>query len=139
MANWSEMTPEQRDCLIHEKVMGVDPAMPCSGAFVSNPHDGHETLYCPKCGAGIFFGDSKTHKQPLVPVYTTDMNAAWLVVKRITQPPTKPLGIHAPNVTFAYWWSHDVDLWAMSREGAAEAICRAAYKAWNNQLAQEWW
>ncbi len=73
---WSDKTLVEWDTLIHEKVMGVDPAISCDGAFVSNPHDGHETLYCSRCDAGIFFGDSKTHKQPLVPAYTTDMNAA---------------------------------------------------------------
>lgn len=125
---WSEMTPEQRNRLVHEKVMGIDPAIPCSGTFVTNPHDGHETLYCPKCDAGIFFGDSKTHKQPLVPAYTTDMNAAWLAVERITQPPTKPLEINAPKAIFAHWWAHGVDLWAMKGGEAAEAICITALR-----------
>jgi hypothetical protein len=131
---WSEMTSIQRDALIAEKIMGIDPAMPCSGTFVPNPHDGHETLYCPKCDAGIFFGDSKTHKQPLVPRYTTDMNAALQIIELD----------RFSNVSIERQWRNehippelrylcriviDGDLYYCNAATAQEAVCLAAWCA----------
>lgn len=139
---WSEMTPEQRDKLVHEKVMGVDPAVSCSGTFVPNPHDGCETLYCPKCDAGVFFGDSKTHKQPLVPAYTTDMNAALQIIELD----------RFSNVRFERTWRNEHippelyylcsivthgDLYYCNAATAQDAVCLAALYACGIEIKEQ--
>jgi len=66
---WSALTPEQRDALVAEKVMGWKPGQICTGLFSDNYH-------CDRCGA-----TSLSHEDhPAVPLpYTTSMDAAWAV------------------------------------------------------------
>ena len=60
--------------------------------------------------------------------YTTDLNAAWQVVERITQPPTKrDEPYHSAGPRFAIWFK-TADLWASTGAETAEMICKAALK-----------
>jgi hypothetical protein len=64
-----------------------------------------------------------------VPRYTQSMDAAWLVVERLTRPPQSPEEeVRAANTRFALWWEM-ATLWAFSRDEAASEICMAALRA----------
>ncbi len=129
---WSTLTAEERNHLVATKVMGWTQGI-CDGEILEqgNSCDG---WYCAKCGYCSCWGDDFEHEQiPLC--YSQCMSLAWKIVERITRPPTKPLGIHAPNVRFAKWWHH-ADLWAMSEQEAAESICIAALRVCGVEVEQ---
>lgn len=130
IVDWASLTPQQRDRLVHERVMGHSLDEPCKGMFwlCTNTQTGAYGYQCSICGAYHDVGTEDIHLPPEPPLYTAYMNAAWQVVEKITQPPTEPLGLQAPNVLFMQWWEH-ADLWAMSKDEAAEAICMAALRA----------
>ena len=87
---WSEMSPEQRDALIHEKVMGK--RLICGGTIEFSEHDVPNraggvaftmTIWtCQRCGE-VGAGKPPECHEKLVPLphYTTDMNAAWQVLQ----------------------------------------------------------
>jgi hypothetical protein len=133
------MAKEQRDQLVHERVMGHSPNEPCTGEFAPNPHDNQETLYCPKCGACIFWEESKKHKPLSPPAYTSDMNAAWDVVRMVNNPNNPE--VHPNYQTYRQFINHlqeivgsDLffDLFYCDHKGdylTPERICIAALKA----------
>ncbi len=105
---WASMTPEERDLLVAEKVMGWRPA-------------GHLAL---------------------PPRYSQSMDAAWLVVEHITQPPTsREAALQMANTRFAHWFD-GAHLWSESTQEAAQAICVAALRslgyAVEADLARPW-
>jgi hypothetical protein len=85
---WSEMTSTQRDALIAKKVMGYTPVM-CD---VEGRDEEHVTVYvtgdayCRKCHGRGHLGYEDGHvnafnHQIIPPLpYSTDMNAAWLII-----------------------------------------------------------
>jgi hypothetical protein len=121
---WSALTAEERDHLVAEKVLEWKQGI-CDGEMGELPCS-PDGWFCQKCGYSGCWGDDYEHEE-IPPRYTQSMSTAWKVVEHITQPPTKPLGINAPNVRFAQWWAH-ADLWAMSEREAANAICLAVLR-----------
>lgn len=88
VVKWSEMTPEERDKLVHEKVMELPLSMPCTGAIAwkrdpfNNRERGHWICECGYYGVTddtLHFGLSS------IPVYSASMDAAWLVVRRMNE------------------------------------------------------
>ena len=83
---WSEMTPDQRDALVHLKVMSNI----CTGKAGKHQRiyaDGTPPTswwYCSGC-AKRWPEDPGEHSADIPPHYTTDMNAAWLVVEKFKQ------------------------------------------------------
>lgn len=127
---WSELSPEQRDRLVHEQVMKHSPDEPCTGDFVPMVPEA-DGLYCTGCGAEAYWHDDQEHERPIPPHYTTDMNAAWRVVEKMKEGGrTNPL-----NSLFVPWQyhlsylygrpSHRDVLYDLNPEG----ICLAALKA----------
>lgn len=84
--HWKTLTPEQRDVLVHEKVMGATE-LNCTGKMVYDGEDADETPYylCPQCGLRLLLpnyynrGVPKSHIIP-IPDYTRSMDAAWKVL-----------------------------------------------------------
>ena len=89
IVKWSEVTPEERNKLVHEKVMELPLSMPCTGAITwkrdpfNNRERGHWICECGYYGVTddtLHFGLSS------IPAYSTSMAAAWLVVRRMNEP-----------------------------------------------------
>lgn len=73
------------------------------------------------------FHQEEQDARPFDPLHSLD--AAWLVVERVTRPPqSREEAVQGANTQFMLWWIH-VDLWACTREAAANEICLAALKA----------
>ena len=74
--------------------------------------------------------DSMSPEDKIVPHFSTDIAAAWLVVEKITDPHqmTQEMMQNMVNTKFGYWWDQ-ANLWAMTALEAAEAICRVALLA----------
>lgn len=134
---WSALSPEQRNALIHEKVMGK--RLTCGGTIEFSEHDVPSraggvaftmTIWtCQRCGE-VGSGKPPECHEKLVPLpsYTTDMNAAWLIVEHITNPPTSACEpYHSAGPRFALWFK-TADLWASTGQEAAEMICLHALK-----------
>ena len=77
--NWSLLSSQQRDARIHEQVMHLPLETPCT----SGELDVYKDFYwqC-TCGWEGPINGNTAHAIP-IPVYTTDMNAAWKVVGSI--------------------------------------------------------
>jgi Phage ABA sandwich domain len=81
--DWNSLSPERRDTLIAEKIMRWHPeeCKPESYQVVANL----DSYRCYKCGkhapieSGYYYHLQKT------PRYSTSMDAAWLIVERMTQ------------------------------------------------------
>jgi len=82
---WSELSTEERDRLVHEKVMGR-PAGTCEGTAYYTGRIGIDEWYCEECKK--YFYDVEAdglykHDAP-IPSYNIDMNAAWKIVEKMT-------------------------------------------------------
>ncbi len=135
--NWEEMTPEQKDALVAEKVMEWRPTL-CEATekdiFYAAESAEKVRIHCSKCGyqdrEGIIYRGKIywVHSVPQ-PRYTQGMDAAWLVVEKMSEIPTKPwIGELPPNTWFMHYFEK-ASLWACSAEEAAEEICKAALQA----------
>jgi hypothetical protein len=144
---WAALTPEQRNLLIAEKIMGWDATQPCTGTFL--PLDPEpDGLYCPKCGAEICWGDDEEHHTPLPPHYSESMDAAWMVLQEIVRRPKQDGAINDAFGKFAdamlYEDNHDAfseifpayQIFSMAAEWTPERICIAALKAVGCEVAQ---
>lgn len=140
---WASMTPEERDLLIAEKVMGWTPPL-CREVLnaVREPrgtwsHRIDERLCCAWCdyevpGTELFDIHHTAHCSDIStdpPRYSQSMDAAWEVVKHITQPPTsREAALQMANTRFAHWFD-GAHLWSESTQEAAQAICVAALRS----------
>lgn len=139
---WASMTPEERDLLIAEKVTGWTPPL-CREVLnsVGEPHDTWSHLFggrlcCAWCGyeaapdafdVDHVVDDSCISTDP--PHYSQAMNAAWLVVEHITQPPnSRVAALQMANTRFAHWFD-GAHLWSESAQEASQAICVAALRS----------
>lgn len=116
--HWSEMTDIQRNALIAEKVFGrvIDRAT-TFGRLLMTREDQQELT-------------------EEIPHYTTSMDAAWLVVERVTQlPRTSEDPRHSALSNFAMWFN-EADLWADTAQEAAKAICIAALRAYGQEIEE---
>ncbi len=86
---WSELSSEQRDRLVYEKVMGLP--IPCNGRLVFDPFGPASELLrahtyvrwkCMLCDAQkeCYYEDAPTEHTPRIPHYSTDMNAAMSII-----------------------------------------------------------
>jgi len=78
---WDELTPEQRDRLVAEKVMGWE-AKECNGAIGEKPNS-PDGWYCLECGYDGGWGSSTKH-EGMPPHYSTEMNDTWKLVEKMT-------------------------------------------------------
>jgi len=90
---WSALLPDQRDALVHEKVMGQ--SLLCDAQLLvsrcENPRISmaFSVWHCPICdyvGSGNNSPIANLHpnKRP-VPCYTTSLDAAWLIVEHFDE------------------------------------------------------
>ena len=120
---WSELTPEQKDRIIAEKVMNWQEKQ-CDGEHgeVSGG------WFCTKCGREGNWGEDFYHAE-LPPRYTTSLDAAWLGVERVTQAPqSQEEALQFRSTRFMFWFEQS-NLWTHTREEAANALCVAALRA----------
>ena len=78
---WTEMTPEERNRLVAEKVMGWQPK-PCDDDDTML-YDAGE-MCCRNCGVYEHI-NSFEHGEPLPPRYTQSMDAAWPIFQAMVQ------------------------------------------------------
>lgn len=93
MIKWNELTPEHRNLLVAQTVFNYQPVM-CDvegrDERYVQVYDSGET-YCRKChgrgNIGYTDGHPLAFEHQIVPpkLYTTDMNAAWEIVKQMNQ------------------------------------------------------
>src|SRR5579859_6474755 len=81
---WAALLPDQRDALVHEKVMGHKERAICRSEQRYGYDDGD--WECGECGAtgqwnNAMVGD---HYQP-IPHYTQSLDAAWLVMEHFDE------------------------------------------------------
>src|SRR5450631_2155378 len=75
---WSAMTPEQRNALVAEKVMGWTPKE-CNGEIGEQPIS-PDGWACQKCQYRGYWGDDTTHAE--VPMrYSEHIYCAWQIVE----------------------------------------------------------
>lgn len=87
IVDWASLTPQHRDRLVHERVMGHSLDEPCKGMFwlCTNTQTGAYGYQCSICGAYHDVGTEDIHLPPEPPLYTTYMNAAWQVVEKMRE------------------------------------------------------
>lgn len=113
--DWGEMTPEERDALVAEKVMGWEKSV--------DPDNPNETVY-------ISPGDPNWRKGHRPPFYTRRINYAWDIVEKLEEDGWGlRLSTYADgdrDATFV----HVVGSKAVSayERSAPESICRAALR-----------
>jgi hypothetical protein len=89
--NWRAMTPEQRNEIIHQKVMGVK--LLCTGRLVKSTRDElmrRSAYICMECLAVLAVTDDyllnralpKQHRKH-IPPYTTSLDVAWKLVEHL--------------------------------------------------------
>lgn len=145
---WAEMSKEERNLLIHEKVMGGQAH--CPNSYPTITFNGYQILewrcqQCGQTGRGGAVHDPTTggylvaHSIPNIPPYTTDMNAAWLIIQKmptrhheqaefLDEPFARFTDELLPNRAGEIWTAYN----CMATEVAhwtAEKICMAALKA----------
>lgn len=142
---WSELTPTQRDAIIHEKIFGLQ-VEPCQ-----QPDDDEITLSCSACGhrypdslvewtdpqeVPYIPSKQKAHTRP-IPAYTSSLDAAWQLVERVTRPPqSQEEALQFRSTRFMFWFEK-ANLWACTREEAANELCLAALRACGVEVENE--
>jgi hypothetical protein len=92
---WATLTPERRNCLVHEKVMGK--SIKCSGHPITivhrspsrtqGEHFEYATWHCETCGKGASQIAPEEHDAPgEIPNYSESLDAAWQLVRRVNNP-----------------------------------------------------
>lgn len=127
--NLSDLTPTQKNELIHTRIMLRRVEEPCIGETV----DTDDEWFCCACGAKGGIATGRLHPLP-VPNYFQDLNIAWRIFDN-----TGPLvGVHAElwrgaqNIVrciihnYPQYYSNVI---AFSHDDAASALCKAALYA----------
>lgn len=78
LVSWNTLTPEQRNALVAEKVMGWKPGI-CDGSMGEQPCS-PDGWFCQKCGEEGYWGDDFEHEE-IAPRYTQSMDLAWKIVE----------------------------------------------------------
>jgi hypothetical protein len=116
---WPEMTSTQRDALIAEKVMGYMPVM-CD---VEGRDEEHVTVYdtgdayCRKCHGrghiGYIDGHVNAFKHQIIPPlpYSTDMNAAWLIINHFINQISSTVAWTEQSMLFINYLDGEFDAW----------------------------
>jgi hypothetical protein len=77
---WSDMSTEERDRLMHTRVMSGSIGK-CAGTAYYTGRIGEDEWYCDTCKNYYYdIEEDGKHDMP-IPSYSTDMNAAWQIVE----------------------------------------------------------
>ncbi len=123
---WSALTPEERDALVHSKVLVLPLNVPCTDGQI----DEHMGIYW-RCTCGwisdfqVGEDTSTAHSKP-IPHYTTSMDAACTIP---TQPQFFGANTEIVCVPQAYWGGMG--------DTPAEAVCIAFLKACDVEFEDE--
>jgi hypothetical protein len=125
---WSEMSERERDAYIAEKIFGHRTVLNTQNLAITEDKDGDIHMHYPRTGYLLADQPSDERGHPLVPHYTTSMDAAWLVVEHLTKLPiTIEEPLHSAGPRFAVWFDRAC-LWANTAQEAAGLICLTALK-----------
>jgi len=126
---WSEMTHDERDRLVYEKVL--KPVV-CSGTWrIHTLDDGvRQICWCQTCGhecANELPNSPGSHERPAwnLRSYTRDMNAAWEVAERFDE---IVISKHIPEKYHCELWRSTTRYVGIAKT-VQDAICLAALKA----------
>jgi len=125
--DWQQLTPYQRNVLVHRKVMQQSLICPQKNVPVKR-HSfylifGFRTTdyWCWKCKLCGATGDQSVESHVVspqaIPDYTNDIKTTWQVIEQMSE-----------SAAFADWWNRTA-LWKYSKSAASEAICIAALRA----------
>lgn len=128
---WKTLTPEQRNEIVAEKVMGWVPKE-CDGEIgaQSISPDG---WFCQKCGVKGGWGDEFTHEERARP-YSQHIGIAWLIVRHFTVGVTLEY-IPGRDCTCKISGTISEPVYGIA-ENPAEAICIAALRACDIDVRQ---
>ena len=125
MIKWSELTSEQRDALVAEKIMGLEVVPDPYGRFFSIRGD-----------------DLYLHDSP--EPYSTDMTAAWKILDQekfyayyVHCMKAKDTVLKEDGYSCSLYWIHeDGSVWNTSATATTpqEAICGAALKSYGVEV-----
>lgn len=118
---WDEMTIEDRNLLVAEKVMGWKSGQECEGYMGEQPNSS-DGWFCQLCGHEGYWGDSFSH-EALPPRYVESMDLALLILQRY-----KMVGLYRDNEDAPYVCHvFKSPITAVGvHEKAVDAICLAA-------------
>jgi|SRR5579859_7938786 len=122
---WAALLPDQRDALVHEKVMGHKERAICRSEQRYGYDDGD--WECGECGAtgqwnNAMVGD---HYQP-IPHYTQSLDAAWLVMEHFDE---LVLVVHVKPRWHCTLHKDEAPSGNATMKTPQEAICVAALRA----------
>jgi ABA sandwich protein len=137
---WAELTTEQRNVLVHEKVMGKDPQERCPG---TPERTDIADWYCAACHQNWLEKPPAVHTV-VIPSYTTNMDAAWQVLTHMCHEPewTEQMMLFINYLDDGEVVDRNVTrsepIFTLTRLAALtpEAICVAALKACGVDVSQ---
>ena len=141
---WEEMTPKQRDALIHTQVMGkTEPEIcefdPSMTIMMRGSEPDSFDWHCYKCGAhGKVTRDGYYQHPKAIPRYTTSMDAAWQVLRYMVDHHRNRSEVwdrFCEENFEGYAASGNIYCWVAS--WTPERICHAAYEAVIKQEVSE--
>lgn len=105
---WSTLIPAERAALIAEKIFGY--------RVIEDEYN--------------WYMDRGDGTRPTeLPRYSISLDAAWQVVERVTRPPqSREEALCWGGPQFALWFEQTT-LWSLSREEAANELCKIALRA----------
>lgn len=115
--NWKDLTTEQKDRLIAEKIMGWEP-QECDGSISWD----HGIWRCLECGKDGTRHEETTHNTP-TPHYTTSLDDAWMLIEHIIDQ------LSDATVKLAQWEEREMCFWCMRKDELCNEICIAALRA----------
>lgn len=145
---WNEMQPDDRDVLVHEKVMGkTDPEIcdfdPKMTVMTTGDDPTSFDWHCYKCGAHGKVTRNGYYQHPkAIPHYTTSMDVAWKIVEKMKKGNwgkfcreldnvlTHNKWDRANNKPYVTWFEQF--LWSFN----VEAVCLAALRTVGEEVEQ---
>ena len=135
---WSEMTPEERDRLVAEKVMGWQEKQCESSSTDLEELPGE--WRCGICGFTAGYEVPTLHTA-IPPKYSTDMNAAMCLVEKCHQDGLDVSMYVAQHTKYGVQtWKRSFDalrISASSDSSMQEAICFAVLHAYNKEIGNQ--
>jgi hypothetical protein len=137
--NWNTLTPDERNRIVAEKVMGWQEKE-CEGQWIGYGYDygmkwEDDNYYiCNVCEAKTYRPTGGEHKQDLILPYSTDMNAAmtivnkWIMQGRVVFE-CKLLSEFHMNIYTATFIRDDGSQVQSSNTRSTEAICVTSLRA----------
>jgi hypothetical protein len=93
------------------------------------PENGLSGIKSDVSAGWITIAENRLIPRNWIPRYTTSLDDTWQLVERVTQPPQSQEEALLFRSTRFMFWFEKANLWAYTREAAANALCVAALRA----------